>query len=730
LTLTVSAPAGVHTLQATFEPEDKVHYDVNTADFTATDTITVTNTGGGLAPPTLGESFSPQNVPTNVPATLTFTVGNPNASASLSGVGFTDVLPAGLQVAAAANATNNCGGIFAPNPGGTSLTFSGANLVASTQCSLSVAVSAATAGTYTNTTSPISSNEAGSGQSASAALSVVVGAGSRSTSTTLSLAFVGVTSAQPLGAPAQTSVMVTVTDTDSGTAVTPGGAISFTDASSPANSDTFGRCTLAQGANRVGIASCTTTLTLTFPLGLHTVVATYMPSDGAHQGSNDRKSSAVIALISDDPAGDGAGGDTSTPSGLEAAMSVSATGRYVSFASYADNLTASPLSNQPPQSGKLNVFLRDTCVGVAGVCTPRTQEVSVDDSGNELGYGAPGVAPLSGDSANVSGDGSIVVFNSYDASLSLPTVYTRQVCGASGIACPSTAPQSFDANGNRIAGQHGVMSRNGRYIAFSAPPVGGAGANGPIYLRDTCVGAPAGCAPTTNPQLVNLDNTGQPTSVPGTPGAVSDDGRFVLFSDASASLPGANGAQQLYLRDMSVLTPPNPGQTIVYLISCNSSAPCAGGASGGAQSGSMSADGRFVSFTASGLLDANVDVYVRDTCLGSTAPNPCTPATSKIAAGTVGSPFVTSPFAIDATGRFVTVSYTPSSSPYLVDTCRLPNSPVSASCTLSMAPLPGSQASTDSNAVPISGDGNSAAWISFPPSTGSGSTQQYISATR
>ena len=54
---------------------------------------------GLLAQPTLTKSFSPTSIPLNGTSSMTFDVINPSAVVTLTGVAFTDNLPAGLVVA-------------------------------------------------------------------------------------------------------------------------------------------------------------------------------------------------------------------------------------------------------------------------------------------------------------------------------------------------------------------------------------------------------------------------------------------------------------------------------------------------------------------------------------------------------------------------------------------------------------------------------------------------------
>src|SRR5262249_57381103 len=62
-----------------------------------------------VAPPTLSKAFSPTSIVLNATSSLTFTITNPAANtAALTGVAFTDTLPAGLTVAS--GSSSNCGG--------------------------------------------------------------------------------------------------------------------------------------------------------------------------------------------------------------------------------------------------------------------------------------------------------------------------------------------------------------------------------------------------------------------------------------------------------------------------------------------------------------------------------------------------------------------------------------------------------------------------------------------
>jgi hypothetical protein len=123
-----------------------------------------------VTPPVLDTSFTPASIPLGTATTLNFTVTNPAANAvALTGVAFTDTLPAGLTVPAAS--AGICGGTVTLS-GGNTITLSGATIAVSSNCSFGVTVTGATAGQFTNTTGAVTSTNGGIGNTSSAGLNV------------------------------------------------------------------------------------------------------------------------------------------------------------------------------------------------------------------------------------------------------------------------------------------------------------------------------------------------------------------------------------------------------------------------------------------------------------------------------------------------------------------------------------------------------------------------------
>jgi len=171
-----------------------------------------------------------------------------------------------------------------------------------------------------------------------------------------------------------------------------------------------------------------------------------------------------------------------------------------------------------------------------------------------------------------------------------------------------------------------------------------------IFVRDTCFGAPSGCTPSTTIESLALDgaygNEGLDGSVVP---SISNDGRYVAFSSDSTNMATGmttdacgfsgnvlvrdtcNGATTVCTPTTSWVSIPNDGS----LPNC------------GSNNQSMSADGRYVTFTsaASNLVvgdsytDNNFwDIFVRDTCVS--APKDCTPSTVRVSVANMP-PYIT-----------------------------------------------------------------------------------------
>ena len=126
-----------------------------------------------VAPPTIAKAFGAASIAVNETTTLTFTLTNPNPADALSGVGFTDTLPAGLVVATPNGLTNTCGGTVTAVAGTGSVALANGGLPAGGSCTIAVDVTGTTGGTKVNTTGAVTSNEGGMGGTAAASLEVV-----------------------------------------------------------------------------------------------------------------------------------------------------------------------------------------------------------------------------------------------------------------------------------------------------------------------------------------------------------------------------------------------------------------------------------------------------------------------------------------------------------------------------------------------------------------------------
>ena len=135
--------------------------------------LTVTAVAGPvLTPPTAQKAFSPTTITSGGTSTLSITLTNPNATA-LTGVGFTDNLPAGMRIAATPALVNGCGGTPSATAGGSVFSLASGTIPANGSCVISVNVTGTALATIvlSNSTGPISSS-AGAGAAATAGLTV------------------------------------------------------------------------------------------------------------------------------------------------------------------------------------------------------------------------------------------------------------------------------------------------------------------------------------------------------------------------------------------------------------------------------------------------------------------------------------------------------------------------------------------------------------------------------
>src|SRR5581483_7609241 len=112
------------------------------------------------------------SIPLNGTTTLSFNINNPNTSVNLTGVAFTDNLPAGLAVAANPNISNTCNGTVTATPGSGVISLFGGTVASNTGCSVIVTVQGTSAGIKNNTTQ-VTSTEGGTGNTTNTSITVI-----------------------------------------------------------------------------------------------------------------------------------------------------------------------------------------------------------------------------------------------------------------------------------------------------------------------------------------------------------------------------------------------------------------------------------------------------------------------------------------------------------------------------------------------------------------------------
>jgi hypothetical protein len=193
------------------------------------------------------------------------------------------------------------------------------------------------------------------------------------------------------------------------------------------------------------------------------------------QGANSSCQPSTI-LVSSAQDGTAGSDDSHSPS-------MSSDGRYVVFSSAAGNLVADSASGSGRQ-----VYLRDTCFGVSGSCTPATQLISTDPNGSLVGLES--LLP------SVSASGRFVAFLAVTPS---PAV---QASGATSKSTTNATSSSYRQ----------------------------------VFVRDTCLGA-ANCTPkTTRISLQPGDVSGTEASKPAGPAISGSADHVALAGGSTATL--------------------------------------------------------------------------------------------------------------------------------------------------------------------------------------------------
>jgi Tol biopolymer transport system component len=228
-----------------------------------------------------------------------------------------------------------------------------------------------------------------------------------------------------------------------------------------------------------------------------------------------------------------AANDGTIGTGFNDAPSVSADGRFVAFESLSQVLV--------PGVGDGNnreIFLRDTCIEAAPPCTPSIKQISAGLN--------DGAAAHFSTTASVSGDGRYVAFETVPSpqGSNFHQVYVRDTCIGATVACtPSTTLVSVQLNNAASDGdsESPSISADGRYVAYvsTATKQVANDTNGFLdhFVRDTCIGAPAGC--TSKTVRVSVTPSGTQTNHDDPIGiliAIAGNGQAAAFASSASNL--------------------------------------------------------------------------------------------------------------------------------------------------------------------------------------------------
>jgi hypothetical protein len=233
-------------------------------------------------------------------------------------------------------------------------------------------------------------------------------------------------------------------------------------------------------------------------------------------------------------------GKGTTPPKQPFQSDVSEGGRYVLFRAYLTAVDPALTSD----GTVLHTWLEDTCIGAPAGCTESYTLVDVRDDGTPS-EGNQANDSIADEEPSFSRDGRYVVFSTTDKSMIAgriinngSQVYLHDTCiGAPAGCTPSTIlvsewPNMATSSSRAYLGWRNV-SQGGRYVAFIGQGYRSGDYYGTdIFVRDTCIGAPAGCTPSTSmvsddPDHIDPADTNKSYIYP----SISADGHYVAFQN-------------------------------------------------------------------------------------------------------------------------------------------------------------------------------------------------------
>ncbi|MGH9524539.1 MAG: hypothetical protein ACRD3E_18610 [Terriglobales bacterium] len=247
-----------------------------------------------------------------------------------------------------------------------------------------------------------------------------------------------------------------------------------------------------------------------------------------------------------------------TPANLGAfAPTTSADGRYVAFESGSDNLVSGDTN------GFIDIFIRDTCIGAAGACSPSTARVSLKPDGTQIAGVTVTGSPSASVNPSISATGRYVAFDS-DAIDVVPGfnaggVFVRDTCLSAPVGCtPTTVGVSVSSTGTLSSGAVSSISGNGRFVAFVSGKLVSPVEGQSVYVRDTCLGTAGNCVPGV--MNISVGPNGELADAASYVPAISSDGRFVAFQSdatnlAANNLHDTNRQSDFFVRDMCTGAP-------------------------------------------------------------------------------------------------------------------------------------------------------------------------------